>query len=130
DLSGDDVPEVIAMVAAYARDAVIAYRRAGALLQRVAQATGYPSRIGSGSLAEMPIADLDGDGKPEVIVGRRSREAVVGLGLDGSRFVARWNLELRGQLQSNPIVADVDGDGLLNLAVADRCALHLFLSVR
>jgi hypothetical protein len=33
-------------------------------------------------------------------------------------------------VQSNLLVHDLDGDGLLDLAVADRRGLHVFLSVR
>jgi hypothetical protein len=33
-------------------------------------------------------------------------------------------------MQSNLLIDDLDGDGLLDLVVADRGALHLFLSVR
>ena len=127
DLSGDGVPEVIVV----ATGAVTAYRRVGASLQRAAQAAGYaPRTVSSRSLPEALIGDLDGDGKPEVVVSRQSRDALVGLGLDGARFVARWSLDLRSSVQSNLVVADLDGDGLLDLAVADRRALHLFLSIR
>jgi hypothetical protein len=33
-------------------------------------------------------------------------------------------------VQSNLLVEDLDGDGLLDLVVADRRGLHVFLSVR
>ena len=127
DLSGDGVPEIIVV----ATGVVTAYRRVGASLQRTAQAAGYASRaVSSRGLPEALIGDLDGDGKPDVVVSRQARDALVGLGLDGTRFVARWSLDLPSSLQSNVVVADLDGDGLLDLAVADRRALHLFLSIR
>jgi hypothetical protein len=131
DLSGDDTPEIIAVAPPHARGGVTAYRRVGTSLQRMAQAAGYSSRaVGSRNLPEALIADLDGDGKPEVVVARQSRDALVGLGLDGARFVTRWSVDLRRPFQSNLLVADLEGDGLLDLAVADLRALHLFLSIR
>jgi hypothetical protein len=127
DLSGDGAPEVIAV----APGAVTAYRRSGSVLQRAAQTAGHALRVaGSRVVPEAVIVDLDGDGRPEVVMPRQARDTIVGLGLDGTRFVARWSLVLRSPLQSNLVVADLDGDGLLDLAAADRHTLHLFLSAR
>jgi len=46
------------------------------------------------------------------------------------RWEERWALQLAGPVQSNLLVEDLDGDGLLDLVVADRRGLHVFLSVR
>ena len=55
---------------------------------------------------------------------------LVGLELSNGRWVERWALQLAGPVQSNLLVDDLDGDGLLDLVVADRRGLHAFLSVR
>jgi hypothetical protein len=127
DLSGDGVPEIVAV----AGGVVTAYRRIGASLQRVAQAAGYAPRGGGSRSAPEPLlADLDGDGRPEIVVTRQARDVLVGLRLDAGRLVPQWLLQLGAPLGSSPAIADLDGDGLLDLAVADRRALHLFLSTR
>jgi len=110
---------------------VSAYRRSGTTLIRVVSASGYSSHAaGSRNLDQAVIADLDGDGRPEVVLPRLSRDGLVGLQPDGARFLERWSLELRSPVQSNLVAADVDGDGFLDLAVADRRALHVYLSSR
>jgi hypothetical protein len=127
DLSGDGVAEIVAACAGV----VTAYRRVGASLLRVAQAPGYaPRGVSFRSAPEPLLADLDGDGRPEIVVTRRARDALMGLRLDAGRLVAQWLLEFRTPLGSSPVIADLDGDGLLDLAVADRRALNLFLSIR
>jgi hypothetical protein len=111
--------------------ALTAYRRAGGSLVRVARAPGYSSHaIGSRNLEQALIADLDGNGAPEVVVPRQSRDALAGLELQGDRWAERWVIELKSPVQSNFVATDLDGDGLLDFAVADRRALYVFLSVR
>jgi len=96
-----------------------------------AQVVGFASHAaGSRNEDQALIADLDGNGRPEVIVPRQSRETLVALELDGSRFVERWSINLRAAIESNLLAADVDGDGLLDLVVADGRALYVFFSVR
>src|SRR5262245_25407866 len=131
DVSGSGVPDIIAVAGPHGRGVVSAYRRSGATLIRAASASGYSSHVvGSRNLDQAVIADLDGDGRPEVVLPRLSRDGLVGLQPEGARFLERWSLELRSPVQSNLGVADVDGDGLRDLAVADRRALHVYLSSR
>jgi hypothetical protein len=42
----------------------------------------------------------------------------------------RWSIVLGSAVESNLVAADLDGDGLLDLAVADRGGLHVFRSPR
>jgi hypothetical protein len=131
EVSGGGIPDVIAVAGPHERGVVSAYRRAGATFVRVVSASGYSSHaMGSRNLEQAVIADFDGDGRPEVVLPRLSRDALVGLQPEGTRFLERWSLELRSPVQSNLVAADVDGDGFLDLAVADRRALHLYLSSR
>ena len=131
EVSGSGIPDIIAVAGPHARGVVSAYRRSGTALIRVVSASGYSSHAaGSRNLDQAVIADFDGDGRPEVVLPRLSRDGLVGLQPDGTRFLERWSLELRSPVQSNLVAADVDGDGFLDLAVADRRALHVYLSSR
>jgi hypothetical protein len=131
DLSRDGSPEVVAVRTPHLGGVLTAYRRKGAALNVAAQVVGFASHAaGSRNEDQALIADLDGNGRPEVIVPRQSRETLVALELDGSRFVERWSINLRAGIESNLVAADVDGDGLLDLVVADGRALYVFFSVR
>lgn len=131
DLSGDGLPEAVAVRAPHQGGVVTAYRRRGSALVAMAWAVGYSSHAaGSRNLEQALLADLDGNGRVEVVVPRQSRDAIAGLELESSRFVERWSASLRGPIESNLLAADLDGDGLLDLAVADRRGLNVFLSVR
>ena len=131
DLARDGSPELVAVRTPHLGGVLTAYRRKGAALAVAAQVSGFSSHAaGSRNQDQALIADLDGNGRPEVIVPRQSRETLVSLELEGSRFVERWSINLRGAIESNLLAADVDGDGLLDLAVADRRALYVFFSIR
>ena len=131
ELSGTGAPEIAAVLTPHIGGVLTAYRRAGGALVRIARAPGYSSHaIGSRNLEQALIADLDGNGVPEIVLPRHGRETLAGVELHGDHLVERWTLELRGSARSNLVAADLDGDGLLDLAVADRVALHVFLSVR
>jgi hypothetical protein len=73
---------------------------------------------------------MSGSGRLQIIVPRQSREVLAALELSGTRWEERWALQLGSPIQSNLLVADLDGDGLLDLVVADRRALHVFLSIK
>src|SRR5262249_33960455 len=131
DLSGDGVPEVVAVVSPHGDGVLTAYRRAGGALTAVASAAGYASHVlGSHNQAQALVADRDGDGRAEVVIPRQSREVLVGLELRGERFAERWAVDFKSAISSNLVAADLDGDGLLDLAVAVRRGVHVFLSTR
>ena len=131
DVTGDRVPALIAVNAPHVAGVLVAYERRAASLVPVAKALGYASHaLGSRNEDQAVLADLSGTGRPEVILPRQSRDVLAGLELSNGRWEEQWALQLASPLQSNLLVDDVDGDGLLDLVVADRRALHLFLSVR
>jgi hypothetical protein len=131
DLSGDGIPELIAVNTPHLAGVLVAYERRTASLVPSAKALGYSSHAaGSRNQDQAVIADMNGNGRPEVILPRQGRDVLAALELVGGRWEERWALQLTGPVQSNLVVEDLDGDGLLDLVVADRRGLHVFLSVR
>jgi hypothetical protein len=131
DLSGDGIPELIAVNSPHLAGVLVAYDRRAASLVPSAKALGYSSHaVGSRNQDQAAIANMSGSGRLQIIVPRQSREVLAALELSGTRWEERWALQLGSPIQSNLLVADLDGDGLLDLVVADRRALHVFLSIK
>jgi hypothetical protein len=135
DLDGDGALEIIAA----AMDArLYAWHRDGA---RVA---GFPVLLQDGdqlarSVQTPSVGDIDGDGAPEIVVG--TNEFYGGLGAlyavhgDGS-YVDGWPVRLPTQdvlpvvgvgLPNNTALADIDGDGVLDVAACGIVALPQFV---
>jgi len=131
DVTGDRVPELIAVNTPHIAGVLVAYERRTTSLVPVAKALGYASHaLGSRNEDQAVLADLSGNGRLEVILPRQSRDVLAALSLSNGRWEEQWALPLAGAVQSNLLVDDLDGDGLLDLVVADRRALNVFLSVR
>ena len=131
DLSGDGIPELIAVNTPHLAGVLVAYERRGNVLVPTAKALGYSSHtLGSRNQDQAAIADMSGNGRLQIILPRQSRDVLAALEMSNGRWEERWALQLAGPVQSNLLVYDLDGDGLLDLAVADRRGLHVFLSVR
>ncbi|HEY0136776.1 MAG TPA: VCBS repeat-containing protein [Nannocystis sp.] len=71
-------------------------------------------------LASPAIADLDGDGVPEIVVPRG--EAVLAWHADGTLL---WKAGASGRVWASPVVADFTGDGKLEVAFASREQVHM-----
>ena len=131
DLSGDSIPELIAVNTPDFAGVLVAYERRGTVLVPMAKALGYSSHApGSRNQDQAVIADMTGNGRLEVILPRQGRDVLAALEMSNGRWEERWALQLSGPVQSNLLVHDLDGDGLLDLVVADRRGIHAFLSVR
>jgi hypothetical protein len=131
DVTGDGIAELLVVNTPHVAGVLVAYERRAASLVPVAKALGYSSHaLGSRNQDQAVVADLSGNGRLEVILPRQSRDGLAALELSNGRWEERWALQLTGPVQSNLLVEDLDEDGLLDLVVADRRALHLFLSVR
>jgi hypothetical protein len=131
NLGGDATPEIIAVRVPQAGGILTAFRRRAGVLDVVAQVAGFASHApGSRNQDQALVADLDGNGRLEVVLPRQSRVAVAALELEASRWVERWSVTLRGPIESNLAASDVDGDGLLDLVFADRHTLYVFFSVK
>lgn len=131
DLDGIGAATVVSVRTPHAGGVLHALRRRGSGLEIVARRPGVASHVlGSRNVDQVAIADLDGNGRPEVIVPAQTRDGLLGVELTGNRFVDRWRLPLGGPIISNLVVADLDGDGLLDLAAAGAAGLRVFLSVK
>jgi hypothetical protein len=131
DVTGDGIPELLAVNTPHVSGVLVAYERRAASLIPVSKALGYSSHaLGSRNQDQAVIADMSGNGRLEVILPRQSRDGLAALELSNGRWEERWFLHFGASVLSNVLVDDLDGDGLLDLAVADRRALHVFLSVR
>ena len=73
-----------------------------------------------GWLASPAIADLDGDGKSEIVIARE--EKLLCFGGDGA---LKWSFDFDGRSWASPIVADFTGDARLEIAFAARGQVFL-----
>ncbi|KPG01699.1 hypothetical protein IP86_02440 [Rhodopseudomonas sp. AAP120] len=69
------------------------------------------------------MADVDGDGRVEIVAGSNNGELVV---LDAETGRLRTRLAMGGAVRGSPVIADLDGDGFCELAVVggNRLSIH------
>jgi hypothetical protein len=109
DLDGDGAPEIVAHTAA---NTIKAFSRTGVLLWTSA---AYPGEIAGGvhSVTFPAIADMDGDGKAEVISGRVILNHDGSLRGKGALGVGSWGYG------SASVPVDIDGDGIQEVIVGN-----------
>jgi LruC domain-containing protein/uncharacterized repeat protein (TIGR01451 family) len=95
---------------------------AAMMAMQASQALVNPSRYYAAPI----VADLEGDGKPEIIVGNLVKWQVEVYNSNGA-MRSGWPQLLRSGVKSSAAVGDLDGDGKLEVIVGDlRGYLHVF----
>jgi PKD repeat protein len=116
DIDGDNIPEIVAE----SYYSIYAFDIYGNVLE------GFPFTPGNNrvfSYSSPVLADLDDDGKREILAGDHSLSAGNGavhvLHFDGSVF-AGWPKYVGYWIYGPPAVADINGDGNLDVAIGDQ----------
>lgn len=126
-LAPDGELEVIAVRTPHIGGIVEAYRFAGDRLELVASGPGYSShQLGSANLDMALLADVDGNGRLDVVVPTQSMTELAGLARTEAGFEEIERLALGGRLVTN-VAATPAADGSLALAVGtDDGRLRIF----
>jgi outer membrane protein assembly factor BamB len=69
---------------------------------------------GGGVWSSPALADLDGDGVADCVVGALDGKVYALSGRDGRRL---WEFETGGPVHGRPALADLDGDGVVDCVV-------------
>jgi hypothetical protein len=122
DLNGDGMNEVVMLVGGGDRGVVAWTPATDTVLWR--------SGVGSSSIGlhgkQAIIADLDGNGSLEVSFGSGGSVLV----LAGDNGEVLETLKVKGVVSSNPVVGDLDADGVIDLvAVGEQLAIFKSLPV-
>lgn len=88
---------------------------------------GFPRFIDQTMMSSPAVGDIDGDGKPEIVVGGgvfyqgNVGRKVYAFECDG-RDVPGWPVTVEAQVFDSPALADLDGNGHLDVVITDENA--------
>ena len=121
DLDGNGLPDILGMVSVDV-DGAPAQGYVATRLQNAAGAFVLPSRFGVGrGPANLVAADVNGDGRMDLVVANAHEQTVTVRLADAAHpgsFLPAVTLPLSGRTPLDVAVGDLNGDGLLDIAVA------------
>lgn len=107
----DDTPEVAAVKQPHVAHELQFFRREGDDLRVTASQAGYQTHtIGSRNLDAALAGDLDGDGRPEVLVPTTGRDVLAAVRRTDDGATEAWSVPVAGQLTTNLGAVTADGD--------------------
>lgn len=135
DLVGDGRLEVIIGVDAHKEGSPFNTPNGGCLHVFQYDATelpGFPQCVDQVIVSSPAIGDINGDGKPEIVVGTGNfwnssnngtgvspTHVVYAFKCDGTQ-AAGWPVAVDGQVTTSPAIGDIDGDGTPDVVVTDN----------
>jgi hypothetical protein len=119
--------EIIAVRTPHIGGVVEAYRLVGDRLERVAAIEGYSSHaLGSANLDMALLADVDGDGRADVVVPTQDRRTLAVLARTAEGFEELERLDLGGELATNVAASPAATGDLVLAAGTSDGRLHVF----
>ncbi len=126
DLDGDGKPEVIIGADAHAEGPPYNTPDGGclhALRYDDTELPGFPKCIDQVIISSPAVGDIEGNGRPDIIVGTGvywpgRAHRLYAFRCDGSAAPG-WPVSTDGQVNTAPALADLDGDGVLDVVATD-----------
>ena len=113
DMNADDSLDV---VLAGTNGGVYVYDRNGAIIAPFNNVR-YSTYTSGASESSPVVADINGDGRPDIVVGSEDVTLTAISGISGT-ILPGFPIALDGEVRSTPALADIDGDGLSEIVLA------------
>jgi hypothetical protein len=117
DIDGDGEGEVVAGIGGPLGGHVQAFEKDGTTV------TGFPVNVGKYPMTPI-LADLDGNGSMEIILGTRTGQAFVYKG-DGTVYPG-WPIIMDRYVASSAAAGDVNNDGIMDVIMESRNRLYVW----
>lgn len=117
DIDGDGEGEIVAGIGGPLGGHVQAFKKDGTSV------TGFPVNVGRYPMTPI-LADLDGNGSMEIILGTRTGQAYVYKG-DGTVYPG-WPIQMDRYVASSAAAGDVNNDGVMDVVMESRNLLYVW----
>lgn len=117
DIDGDGEGEVVAGIGGPLGGHIQAFKKDGSVV------TGFPVNVGKYPMTPI-LADLNGNGSMEIILGTRTGEAYVYKG-DGTVYLG-WPIQMDRYVASSAAAGDVNNDGVMDVVMESRNRLYVW----